>query len=210
MGQYFNELIAVTSLFILVLITPGADFVLVVRNSLVYSRKVGVYSALGVALGILVHVSYSLVGLGFIISQSIVLFSILKFLGAAYLIYIGYKSLRAKKIEYAAQHGAVQHKELAPFTAIKIGFFTNVLNPKVTLLFLALFTQVIQQTTPVLVKTFYGLEMSVLVFIWYALVAVVISHERIKTPFAKVQHYIEKTTGLILIALGLKVALTRR
>ncbi len=209
MNAYFAEFIAVTSIFTLVLISPGPDFVLIVRNSLVYSRRTGLYSAFGVALGILVHVSYSLMGLGLIISQSILLFSVMKYLGAAYLIYIGYKSLRSKPSQLSISKDTIQ-QDISKAQAVKIGFLTNVLNPKATLLFLALFTQVISQTTPITIKIFYGLEMSGLVFAWFSLVTVILSHQKIKAPFIKIHHYIEKATGAVLILLGLKVAISQR
>jgi threonine/homoserine/homoserine lactone efflux protein len=180
MNAYFAEFIAVTSIFTLVLISPGPDFVLIVRNSLVYSRRTGLYSAFGVALGILVHVSYSLMGLGLIISQSILLFSVMKYLGAGYLIYIGYKSLRSKPSQLSISKDTIQ-KDISKAQAVKIGFLTNVLNPKATLLFLALFTQVISQTTPITIKIFYGLEMSGLVFAWFSLVTVILSHQKNKS-----------------------------
>src|SRR3990167_8795475 len=93
---FLAEFLTVVVVHMLAVMSPGPDFVMISRNSLVYSRKVGVYSAIGLGLGILVHVTYSLIGIGLIISKSILLFSILKFIGAAYLIYVGYKCLRAK------------------------------------------------------------------------------------------------------------------
>ncbi len=93
---YLTEFLTVAVIHLLAVISPGPDFAMISRNSLVYSRKTGIYSSLGLALGILVHVSYSLVGIGLIISRSIVIFSAIKFLGAGYLIYIGYKALKTK------------------------------------------------------------------------------------------------------------------
>ena len=83
-----------------------------------------------------------------------------------------------------------------------MGFLTNVLNPKATLFFFALFTQVINPHTPKAIQVLYGLEMSVMTFVWFALVAAILSHNLIRSRFASVQH------GVILIALGVKVALS--
>src|SRR5438094_7329342 len=99
MYNYLPEFLTIASLHLLAVMSPGPDFVLISKNSLVYSRKSGVYSALGLALGILVHITYSLIGIAYIISRSIVIFSTIKLLGAGYLIYIGYKSLWAKPIK---------------------------------------------------------------------------------------------------------------
>ena len=93
---YFQEIATITVVAIFMAISPGADFVMVTRNSIFYSRKAGIYSSLGVSMAIWVHVAYSIAGLAVIISSSVVLFSILKYLGAAYLIYIGWKTFTSK------------------------------------------------------------------------------------------------------------------
>ena len=205
--MFLPEFLTVVVVHLLAVMSPGPDFVMISRNSLVYSRKVGVYSAIGLGLGILVHVTYSLIGIGLIISKSILLFSILKFMGAAYLIYIGYKCLRAKPHQEQTLEGEKQN-DFGKLAAIRMGFLTNVLNPKATLFFFALFTQVINPHTPKAIQVLYGLEMSVMTFVWFALVAAILSHNLIRSRFASVQHYLERTFGVILIALGVKVALS--
>lgn len=205
--NFLPELLTVIIVHLLAVMSPGPDFVLVSKNALMHSRKSAVYTSIGLALGILVHVTYSLIGIGLIISKSIVLFSILKFLCAGYLIWIGYKSLIAKKSKLEIEE-VKQTNDLSVFEAIKTGFLTNVLNPKVTLFFFALFTQVINPHTPKTIQLVYGLEMSVMTFLWFALVAIILSHKLIKNRFGFVQHYLEKTFGAILIALGIKVALS--
>lgn len=202
---FYAQLLTITIIQLLAIMSPGPDFAIICRNSLVYSRRTGLYSALGISLGIIVHVTYTLVGIGLIISRSIVLFSAIKFLGAAYLIYIGYKSLKAKpnvKID-----SIKSKQDLSRLQAIKIGFITNILNPKVTLFFFSLFTQVISPNTSASLRALYGLQMFVFTLGWFSLLAVIISHPVIKNRFLSVSHYIEKTMGVILIALGVKVAL---
>ena len=205
--MFLPEFLTVVVVHLLAVMSPGPDFVMISRNSLVYSRKVGVYSAIGLGLGILVHVTYSLIGIGLIISKSIFLFSILKFIGAAYLIYIGYKCLHAKPYQEQTIEGKKKN-DLGKFTAMRMGFLTNVLNPKATLFFFALFTQVIKPSTPKVIQVLYGLEMSVMTFAWFALVAAILSHNLIRARFSSVQHWLERTFGVILIALGVKVALS--
>lgn len=199
-----TELFTVAALQFLLVIAPGPDFVLICRSSLVYSRRTGIYTAIGLALGILVHVTYSLIGIGLIISKSIILFTTIKLLGAIYLIYIGYKSLRAKSNLELKQ--VKLKKDISKLAAIRMGFISNVLNPKVTLFFLSLFTQVIHPTTPQIIQIWYGLQMSILTIIWYASVALVMSHPVIKYRLLSFTHYVEKLMGALLIALGLKVA----
>ncbi len=205
--QYLAEFITVATIHLLAAMSPGPDFAMVSRNSLVYSKKTGIYSAVGLALGILVHVTYSLIGIGLIISKSIVLFSTIKLLGAGYLIYIGYKSLKSKPHNLKNEQLSEQ-KDMDKFAAIKMGFLTCALNPKVTLLFLGLFTQVINPDTPIAIQLLYGLEMVLMTFVWFSLVASILSYRMIKAKFAALHHHIEKVFGVILIALGIKIALS--
>ncbi len=207
MHNYLIDFFVIAGLHLLAVMSPGPDFVLITRNSLVYSRKTGVLSALGLAFGIVVHITYCLVGIAYIISKSIIIFSTLKFLGAGYLIFIGYKSLKAKPSK--AGDVVVEQKTMTSFEALKMGFLTIVFNPKATLFFLALFTQVIRPETPMFMKLAYGLEMSTMTFVWFSFVSLILSHNKIKKPFLKIQHYVERVTGGALIALGLKVAFSK-
>lgn len=207
--NYLPEFLVVVGVHLLAIMSPGPDFLLITRNSLVYSRKVGIYSSTGLGLGILVHVTYSLVGIGLIISKSIVLFSILKYLGAAYLIYIGIKSLRAQRAADVAQTLDGPMKVMTPWQAVRTGFLTNVLNPKVSLFFFALFTQVVQPTTPKFIQALYGLEMSLMTVVWFGLVATLLSHSWIKNRFSHIQHHLERFFGACLILLGIKVAFSK-
>ncbi|MEN9649402.1 MAG: hypothetical protein RL094_369 [Candidatus Parcubacteria bacterium] len=215
--MFLSQFLTVALIHLLAVISPGPDFAMVTRNSLLYSRKSGVYTSVGLGLGILVHVTYSLLGIGILISQSIVLFSVIKFIGAAYLMYIGYKSLKSKpysevKESTTATTNSVPavSKTMSSFESMKIGFLTNVLNPKATLFMLALFTQVIDPVTPKFIQMLFGVEMVLATIAWFSLVSLFFSNEAIKHRIRKYQHYIERLTGGVLIALGIKVALSSR
>ena len=204
--EYSSAILTVALLHFLAVISPGPDFIMITRNSLLYSKRAGVYSAIGLGLGILVHITYSLIGIGVLISKSILLFNFIKYIGAAYLIYIGYKSLTSKssKLQLADE----QRKDLSKFEALKVGFLTNVTNPKATLFFLSLFTVVINPSTPLTVKLVMALEMFIVTIVWFSLVAHFISLHFIKNKIGKIQNFAEKFIGVILIGLGIKVALS--
>lgn len=189
--------------------SPGPDFLIVTRNTLTYSKRSGVFTAAGLALGILVHVTYSLLGIGLLISQSIVLFNTIKYVGAAYLLFIGWKAL-THKTAAPTNDESTSRPDIPPLSALRIGFFTNVLNPKVSLFFLALFTQVISPATPVLLQLGYGLYMSVATFVWFSGVASILSLSAIRTPFLRIQSASERVMGGLLMMLGLKVAFAGR
>jgi RhtB (resistance to homoserine/threonine) family protein len=207
--MFITQLLTVAVVHLLAVMSPGPDFAIVARNSLIYSRKIAVYTSLGIALGISVHVAYSLLGIGLIISKSILLFNIIKFIGAGYLIFIGYKSLTAKPANTGSEEASNRTtKDINIGSALWTGFLTNVLNPKATLFFLALFTQVIDPLTPKSIQLLYGFQMMAITFVWFSIVSILFSNSLIKTKVSKFQHYIERVTGAALIGLGIKVALS--
>ena len=187
------------------LMSPGPDFVLAVKNSLTYSRRTGMYTAIGFGLGIAVHILYSVAGVALIVSQSIVLFNTIKILGAIYLIYIGYKSVTAKASQ--ADVTASKNKEdISPVQAIRTGFLTNVLNPKATLFFLSLFTLVIAPDTPTWALATMSILMVVATTAWFSLVAVFFTQVSVQRQYQKYETIFNRVFGAALIALGLKVA----
>lgn len=203
---YLPEIISVTVIAIFMSISPGADFVMVTKNSIMHSRKAGIYSALGISLAIWIHVAYSVAGLAVIISNSVVLFSIIKYLGAAYLIYMGWKSFSAKPdIEIEKNKETVA---LSSFSSFKSGFITNALNPKTTLFFLSIFTQVVTPETPLLLQFIYGAIISLAHLLWFSLVAIGVSHPSLLKHFNHYKLAVERVIGSVLIGFGLKVATT--
>ena len=141
--MYWTEFLTVALIHLLAVASPGPDFAIVVRESVAHGRRAGTWTALGVGAGIFVHVAYSLLGIGLIVSQSIMLFNALKWAAAAYLLYIGIKALRAKPADPVAAEASLMAGERSPRGAFVTGFVTNGLNPKATLFFLSLFTVVI-------------------------------------------------------------------
>jgi len=205
--NYLPAILTVVLVHLLAAMSPGPDFILITRNSLVYSKRSGIYTAFGLALGICVHVAYSLVGIGFVIAQSVLLFSILKLIGAGYLIFIGYKALKAPR-QVQTTEDQFREIHLEKNKALRMGFLTNVTNPKVTLFFLSVFTLVINPTTPLYIKLIMGAEMAVATFLWFSLVATIVSHPAIRNKIRNVQHYAEKAMGVLLITLGVRLALS--
>lgn len=207
--EYLTLIGTVAAIHLLAVISPGPDFIMACKNSLTYSRKTGIWTAVGFGGGIMVHIFYSLAGLALIISKSILLFNAIKFLGAGYLIYIGYKSFFAKssKIELGEHHKKADITRLA---AVRMGFLTNVLNPKATLFFLSLFTFVISPKTPLSIMLIMSAIMIANTILWFSLVAIFLSQKRIRLIFERWQNVFNKTLGGLLIALGIKIALTEK
>ena len=197
------ELFTVATITILAVISPGADFAMVTRNSMMLSRRAGMLTAVGIALGVLVHVAYSVLGVGLIISRSILLFNLIKYLGAAYLVYLGVTMLRAR----AEVPGAARVRALSDLGALRIGFLTNATNPKTTLFVVSLFTQVISPQTPLLIQLGYGAFMSLAHLLWFMLVACAFSSAPAQRMVASARHHVERAIGGVLVCLGLTLAL---
>lgn len=179
----------------------------VFKEPLPSSRRHGIFTALGVAAGIPVHVAYCILGLGFVISQSIVAFSILKFLGAAYLCYIGFGALRARAKNQTIEIGE-NSQTISVRRAFKMGLATNALNPKATIFFLSVFTQLVTPGTPIIIQAWYGIIMTLIIGLWFVALASTLSHSVIRGRIQGVQHWIERAMGAVLIALGIKLALS--
>ena len=199
-----ETLVPMTVIFLLALISPGPDFILCVRNSIRYSKRAAQWTALGIALGILVHMTYCILGIGLIISKSILLFNILKYLGAAYLICIGIMSFMSKE-EGIDIHAEKEEKSISTKDALKTGFLVNVLNPKATLAFVSIFSAFITPETAFMVQVGFAAIATLSTLFWYLFVVQVFSIRHVRSVFAKSRNRIDRTIGVILVSLGLRV-----
>ena len=190
--------------------SPGPDFVVAVRNSILYSRRTGIVTAVGFGLGVAVHVGYSLAGIAALIAQSVALFTVVKYAGAVYLIWMGWKALRSRGAAPPANAGEAGAARLSDLAALRMGFLTNLLNPKATLFFLAVFTQLVRPDVPFPVQLLYGLTCVAIVTTWFILVATVLTDPRVRAPFIRLSKWVDRLCGALLIALGLRLALQGR
>ena len=136
-STYLNEFLLVIFAMFLAVISPGPDFAMVLKQSITYGRRSSIYTSIGIGLGIGVHVIYTLLGIGLIISKSIILFTIIKFLGAGYLIYLGYQSLKSKGLKIE-ENKDIEIKDMSKMKSFSMGFLCNALNPKATIFFIKL------------------------------------------------------------------------
>jgi threonine/homoserine/homoserine lactone efflux protein len=191
-------------------LTPGNDMLYVASRSISQGIKGGIVSALGVFAGCFVHISAAVLGLSIIISKSAYLFELIKFAGAGYLIYLGVKALLSKP-----NIGSINKKPVPAnyWKLFKQGALTNALNPKVAVFFLSFLPQFIDAASP-RVK----LQLFTLGF-WFdaqgTLVLIIVASIFGKTKDffkrnPKMWRIQEKITGLVLIGLGIKIALTTK
>lgn len=188
---------------LLAAMSPGPDFAMVTKNSLSGSFRSGALTALGVGCALMVHISYCLFGVAIIIYESPLLFLIIKYLGAAYLLYLGILLLKEKRTspEGSPKEGRVKGRH-HPFVS---GFLCNLLNPKATLFVLSLFTQFIHPDMTLPAKISLGSVIAIVTLVWFLLLSYLITHRFLQKHFAKFQWIITKTMGGILCLLAVSL-----
>ncbi|MFG1227186.1 LysE family translocator [Xanthobacter wiegelii] len=205
--SHLAEYLTLMAVFAVAAVAPGPDFAMVVRQSVVFGRRAGLLTSLGIGSAILLHASYTLAGLGFLVAHSIVAFSVLKWAGCAYLVYVGVKTWAAPAPAMdgeAAPAGVMTERR-----AFALGFLTNALNPKAMLFFLSLFSTLVSTETPLAVQGFYALSMSALLVGWFALVTLFFTGRAVRDGLARFGRWFNRVTGALLICLGIRLALQR-
>ncbi len=204
------EPLAVLIIVLLAVISPGPDFAMVSRNSLLLSRRAGVLTAVGIALGVWVHVAYTLLGVGLVIQRSLALYTALKLAGALYLAWLGLGLLRSRQETAGAADAAARPDAQAPaasdLAALRAGFLTNALNPKCTVFVVSLFLQVIGPETPLAQRLGYGAFVSATHLLWFALVALLFSGPALRTRLLRVRRTLDRVFGGLMIGFGALLA----
>ena len=204
-STFMAEIIAVSSIAALMAVIPGADFIMVTRTSIRNGRWAGLYTTFGICLSIFIHATYSIAGLAVVIANSVWLFSIIKYLGGAYLVYIAWQLLTTRELLVNDQ--AIQSESISDFSALRLGFLSNILNPKAPIFFISIFTQVVSLTTPLIMQISYGLIIVLAHLIWFGSVALLLSHPSLLPRFNKHKQKIDKIAGIILILFSVKLSL---
>ena len=198
------RLVAYFAVSTLLIVTPGPDTALVVRNALRAGPRAASLSALGVAAGSAVWAFASLFGLAVILEASLVAFTALKIAGAAYLIYLGLRGMFGRTAVHAAR-GSMPHR-----TAFAQGLLNNLLNPKAAVIFVAVMPQFIEPGDPParFVAMLAGYE--VIMLLWLNLYAVVLGRIGRTATIARARRVFDRAIGGALVALGVRLAFEER
>ncbi|MBR9884353.1 MAG: LysE family transporter [Oceanospirillales bacterium] len=190
----------------LALLSPGPDFVLVVKSALKGNRKNAIGVALGIATANAVYIGLCIVGVGAILSTSVSLMIALKVIGGLFLMYIAYHALKAPKNAY--QTVSVTSDNITEFSLFSFskefltGFLSGILNPKNLLFYLSLFTVALTPDVSLHFKMLLGTWMTAVVFLWDVSIIYLLSKSGVRKKFTKMSFYIDKVTGVILGAIG--------
>ena len=197
---YLPLLSTITAIAIGMAISPGQDFALVSQNAIVHSRRAGVWASVGIALAVWIHVAYCITGVAVLVTQLPALYNAIRWLGAAYLIYLGIKSLLASASPPDESSGI--DRVVSDRSAFGSGFLCNALNPKTTLFFLSIFTQIIKPSTPLGIQLICGLIISLAHLAWFSGVAVWLSTPALLDRIWRLKPWIERLMGVILLGLA--------
>jgi len=204
-SSYMAEIITVSTIAVFMAMLPGADFVMVTRTSISNGRLAGLYLSLGMSLSVCIHASYSIAGLAVVIANSAWLFLAIKYLGTAYLIYLAWQLLTTRETVNKDQSNSMT--QMSPFIALRKGFTCNILNPKTSIFFLSIFTQVVSVNTPLIMQASYGLIIILAHFIWYSGVTLLLSHPNILPRFNRQKQKIDKVAGVVLMIIAINLIL---
>ena len=203
--MYWSEFITIAVAHLLAVASPGPDFAVVLKQSVTGGTRQGILTSLGVGAGILIHVSYCLLGMSILLAQSDVLLTVMKYLAASYLAYLGVQAITASSRHRPAveSYGC----RVSFLEAYRLGFLTNGINPKATLFFLALFAGVIDSETPLRIQLYYGLYMSAATFIWFAILSGLIGQAQVRQFILQFGPWFERAMGVILLLLAVQIML---
>jgi len=205
--MYWGEFLTIAIAHLFAVASPGPDFAVVTRQCITAGTRAGVWTSLGLGFGILLHVTYCILGVALLISQSSFLFNAMKYLASAYLIYLGIQSVRGFLENSATSNVEHMTPEQGIRKAFILGFLTNGLNPKATLFFLALFTIVIGEDTPTMIQVLYGLYLSAATFIWFSLLSKLFGITIVRSRLLKMGKWFELGMGIALILFALQITL---
>jgi threonine/homoserine/homoserine lactone efflux protein len=194
---------------ILLTLMPGPDILFVIAQSISQDKKAGIATALGLCSGLIVHITAATLGISTIIYQSALAFTVVKYTGAAYLLYLAWQSFKEKETGFAINH----HKPLKYPSLYKKGILMNLLNPKVSLFFLALLPQFVDKsmghiTLQMLILGMIFLVQALVIFVAVSVFSEKLRHVLLTNSFIAKRMNIVK--GLLLGLIGIQIAFSEK
>ncbi|MEN0587183.1 LysE family translocator [Kurthia gibsonii] len=195
---------------LLIVMVPGVDSLLVLKNTILHGRKAGILTMVGIILALIVWTTLAVLGLAAVISKSLYVFLFIKYAGALYLVYLGIQSWRARAQSVTLQEVAILEKQPFKNTMLNCmmqGLTTDLLNPKTLLLYVTLMPQFIQpnQAANIQLIILASVLMIIAIF-WLGIVVFIINMIRQWFLQPKIQSAFNKVTALVLVGLGVRIA----
>jgi RhtB (resistance to homoserine/threonine) family protein len=200
------------ALSILLIVIPGPDTAVVTKNALLGGRRSGVYAAVGVTMGLTVWTIAAALGIAALLQASSVAFLILKIVGALYLIWLGVQMFRARDLTATATsagHGVARHAGHAK--ALRQGLLSDLANPKIAIFFTSFLPQFVHGDGPAFAALLMlGCVFALLTLVWLASYGVAVGHASAVMRRPRVRRTLDRITGVILIAFGVRLVFEER
>jgi len=209
---WLGEFLTLAVLHLLAVSSPGPDFAVTVRQCLRFGRKAGIGVALGIGVGMSVHVIYTLMGASALLYATPWLLTLVEILAGAYLLYLGVSFVRqalrspvtgADVVADVATHSTASRQSFRQ--SFVIGFIANTLNVKAALFLLAVFTTLISASTPMGVKIFYGVWICTMNVVWFTLVSILFTRTRVRLAFLRLGRWVDMVVGGLLGVVSLRL-----
>lgn len=203
-------LLTLASIHIGVVMAPGPNFLIIIKNSLSYSRHTGMVTARGVALGTIIYVIAGFLGFTALLSQSVVLFNFVKWLGVIYFVFMGIKAIRSARKQAHIEVDNIQEQMMSDRQAIRSGFFTMLSNVKAAFYFMLLFTTVMPPQVSLETKIIITAMIPGISLIWYSILATTFSTQTVRKIYRRFERWLNSAFGAMWVALGMKLATVTR
>ncbi len=207
---FWPEFLLIATVHLMAVASPGPDFAIVLRYAVRFGRAQALSASIGIGSAILLHVSWSLVGIAVLIQTTPWLFKVLSLAAAGYLGYIGVMALNSKAPAHPEQAIAGTAADAAPSAgkAFIAGFVTNGLNPKATLFFLSLFAVIISPLTPLSYKVIYGVYMAIATAAWFCMLSMLLTQTKIRGFLLLKGYWFDRVMGVLLLALAMHLVVS--
>jgi RhtB (resistance to homoserine/threonine) family protein len=210
MGAHLLVFIGVAAI---VIVVPGPDTAVVTKNVLLHGRRAALATSLGVSAGLAVWTLAAAIGLASLVRESAVAFTVLKLIGALYLIWLGVQALRAATKHGPGEQasGAASSRTIGTFGGFRQGFISDIANPKIGVFFTSLLPQFVDPGRPVLLPFLaLGAVFVLMTIVWLAAYSLVAAHAAQTLHRPRVKAALDRFTGVVLIAIGLRLATESR
>ncbi|MBU3016986.1 LysE family transporter [Paraglaciecola agarilytica] len=207
LSLYWGEFLTIAGVHLLAVASPGPDFAIVLKHSINYGRRIAMITSIGVGVAILLHVTYSLLGIGLLLKTNPLVYTIFSYVAAAYLVYIAIGALKSKAVDTTEPASEVSSSEISDRKAFAIGFLTNGLNPKATLFFLSVFAVAVSAQTPSSIKLAYGVYLAVATGMWFCFLSYLLSTRKVRAFVRQYSHWFDRIMGAVLLLLAAKLVI---
>lgn len=206
----YAVILGATLIWLAAVVSPGPNFLVVSRLALSRSRRSAIGATFGITIGSLAYAALTMFGLSVLILRFAWLGDIIRIVGGAYLVWLGIQAWRSQPEDFQPAAAGTGQSGPSLLHGLRVGFLTEITNPKGIAFFLGLFAAAVPAATPLWAKLAVLSAGGVIEVAWYTVVSFALSSGPMRAGYQRVRRTVDRVLGTLLIALGLKVALDAR